>query len=211
MPPLGKPKITDAQTDLLARHFFGDNEPAVVVIGVRGYFKDTLGKKGANDWNLYDDAFLVRAQGDLLATFNANVDPSRQRANQAQLVPGLYHFYRGQHKGRIRAFRAYPEGVKLRCKRQQADGWEYDAYCQYINIHDGGLNDTWSLGCQTAPGAKAASVWGNQFAEFRDLVYRLMDQHACPVGALNSQPVKLLTYLLVDEAQVKTILEGSKS
>lgn len=170
---IGKPKINDAETDMLVRqHFTAATEPVILLVGIRGYFLNTVGKPGVNDFNLYDDAMIVRHRGDNVATFNANTDPSQQKTGLAQLSTGIYTFYRGKHKGRIDAFRAYPEGVKLPCKRETAHGsWEGEA--QYINIHDGGDYDTWSAGCQTLPGA-SSKKYGDQFAAFRDLVYRLM-------------------------------------
>jgi hypothetical protein len=183
---MNRPKISDAETDKLAKFFFVEEMPKVVVFGVRGYFLNTMGKPGVNDINLYDDAWLVYEDGTLVKTFNANTDPSKHRANLAWLNTGVYQFYKGKHKNRIEAFRAYPEGVKWRCKREEFSGKVVDSWCSYINIHDGGASATWSEGCQTSL----------QFVEFRDLVYRLMAKHN----------QKLLTYVLLDEKQMNEIL-----
>lgn len=48
---------------------------AVVLVGVRGYYLDSMGTVGKNDRGIYDDAiFLVTP--DTFASFNANTDPS---------------------------------------------------------------------------------------------------------------------------------------
>lgn len=208
--PIGKPKIQDADADKIAAHFFPDgNEPAVIVYGVRGYFLNSIGKSGENDFNVYDDAMLVRVNGELIATFNANTDPSKPGQGKAILKPGIYQFYRGLHKGRIKAFRAYPEGVKLPVIRNQGTRL-IESTAQYINIHDGGLTDTWSEGCQTLPGAKAASQWGDQFAEFRNLVYDKLDRYSVRAGTVAGKPVSLLTYVLLDERTMRQILGAVK-
>lgn len=184
---IGKPKINDAETDMLVRqHFTAATEPVILLVGIRGYFLNTVGKAGVNDINVYDDAMIVRHRGDNVATFNANTDPSKQRTGLAQLKVGVYQFYKGRHKNRLDAFRAYPEGVKLPCTRETANG-VWDGEAQFINIHDGGDSDTWSAGCQTLPGAKS-KIYGNQFGAFRDLVYKLMDK----------EQALTVTYLLLE-------------
>ena len=189
-----KPKINDGEVDKIAAYFFPAGAPELLVIGVRGYFLNTMGKAGANDIGIWDDAVLVYESGNLLKTFNANTDPSKNKANLAMLDTGVYQFYRGLHKNRIRAFRAFPEGVRLRCKRQNSKGeWTAD-YCSAINIHDGSLMNTGSAGCQTLPNTNGH----RQFTEFRDLVYGLMDAHG----------LKTFTYLLIDEAQMKLALRN---
>lgn len=184
-----RPKITDAEVDKIAAYFFPEGLPSLLLIGVRGYFLNTMGKAGVNDINIYDDAMLVYADGNLVKTFNANTDPSKSGAKLAKLDPGVYQFYKGRHKNRIDAFRAYPEGVRLPCTR---DGVK--SLCSAINIHDGGIGDTWSAGCQSLPNRGGYT----QFTEFRDLVYNLMDKHG----------LKTVTYLLIEEKTMRDILKG---
>ena len=186
---MNRPRITDAQTDKLAKFFFDEGKlPKVVVFAIRGYFLNSMGKPGVNDFNIYDDAWLVYDNGTLVRTFNANTDPSKHKANLAWLNTGVYQFYKGRHRNRIDAFRAFPEGVKWRCKRERFDGKLEDSWCSHINIHDGGRTNTWSEGCQTSL----------QFVEFRELVYSLMKKHR----------EKLLTYVLLDEKQMNEILNS---
>lgn len=185
---MNRPRITDQETDKLAKFFFDGEMPKVVVFAVRGYFLNSMGKPGVNDFGLYDDAWIVYENGNLVRTFNANTDPSKHKSNLAWLNTGVYQFYKGRHRNRIDAFRAYPEGVKWRCKRETFGGQVVDSWCSHINIHDGGINNTWSEGCQTS----------FQFAEFRELVYGLMAKHK----------QKLLTYVLLDENQMEDILKA---
>lgn len=48
------------------------------VVGVRGYYRDTLGAVGRNDRAMYDDALFIVAD-EAFAAFNANTDPSGYR------------------------------------------------------------------------------------------------------------------------------------
>lgn len=92
------------------QHWASNLYPAMAV-GVRGYYRDTMGKPGVNDVGIYDDAifFLPAKQG--MAAFRANVDPSRLGWNSeigkpyAQLVSGLWYFLEGHHKSQPRAWR----------------------------------------------------------------------------------------------------------
>lgn len=182
-----KPKITDAEVDKVVNFFFPSKVPDLLLVAVRGYFKNTVGKKGENDINKWDDAMLVYENGTLIKTFNANTDPSKQ--DLAMLDPGVYQFARGKHKGRIDAFRASPEGVRLPCTRNGKKSW-----CSFINIHDGGRNDTWSAGCITLPN------WATefQFNTFRNLVYNRMIAMSLPT----------VTMLLITEDEMQEALAG---
>ena len=186
-----RPKISDADTDKIVSAFFTGEIPPLVVVGVRGYFLNAMGKPGANDFNIWDDGVLVYENGNLVKTFNANTDPSKANSGLAVLDTGVYHFAKGMHKDRIRAFRAYPEGVRLKCKRV-VGGVSQDSFCSYINFHDGGVTNTWSAGCQTIINDGSH----RQFDEFRNLVYSLMDKYK----------LKFFTYLLIDEKQMRDVL-----
>lgn len=173
---ISRPQIARTRLlELLTAQAFDVNKilaANVALVGLRGYFADSLGVKDQNDFNLYDDAMLVLERGEIIGRYNANTDPA-QREGRAMLAPGRYLFYRGKHKGRIDAFRAYPEGAVWPCWRLR-NGQLERSTCSHINIHDGGLTNTWSEGCQTLPGKRAAAVWGDQFAAMRDQVYQLM-------------------------------------
>lgn len=191
-----RPKLNDSEADKIANYFFPKGIPELLVIGIRGYFLNSVGKKGENDF-LWDDAVIVYENGNLIKTFNGNTDPSKAKSDLAMLDTGVYQFAKGTHKNRIKAFRAYPEGVRLKCKRQNSKGEWKESLCSAINFHDGGLNDTWSAGCQTIINQGRQK----QFDEFRDLVYKLMTKHK----------LKTFTYLLITESQMQTALNGEVS
>lgn len=187
-----RPKISDQETDKIANYFFSNNIPPVVVFFIRGYFENSIGIPGKNDFGVYDDAALVYIGGQLVKTFNANTDPQKLRSDLAMLNPGVYQFAQGMHKNRIKAFRAYPEGVRLECQRQDKKGVWYKSYCQAINCHDGGASDTWSAGCLTLPNYSGEK----QFDEFRSLVN----------GAMDRAKLKTVTFVLLEVATMKQIL-----
>jgi len=148
----------------------------VVLIGRRGYYRDTMGKPGVNDIRLYDDAlFWVWPDGGFSA-FNANTDPGGYGHNPgvgklfARLKPGRYTFTKWRHKGQYAAFGQANNVVTV--QRMNADGTvhhEEDGDGFGINIHRGGENGTSSWGCQTLP--------PDQWPEFQTLGYRLLDQY----------------------------------
>lgn len=142
-----------------------------VILGIRGYFRDSMGAVGVNDRGIYDDAFFVIAPKDF-RSFWGNTDPSRYRKGHgtdentkgmASLVPGVWTYTRGMHRGKYMALvqKVEPVTVKRDGEPDYLDtGWHG------INIHRGGLNTTSSLGCQTLHPA--------QWDEFYGLVSSLM-------------------------------------
>jgi lysozyme len=158
MIPPSRPRATRALVERLAKKAAKDL-PAVYLVGVRGYYRDTMGKPGTNDRGIYDDAIFVVGP-ETFAAFNANTDPSAFRQGVASLVPGV-HFYRpGRHgisrdrPGRIvsyPAFRPATPGEQLPVTR---DGVVNPRPGIAINIHRGGRNTTSSEGCQTIPPAQ---------------------------------------------------------
>ena len=123
----------------------------VVLVGVRGYYRDTMGKPGMNDRGIYDDAFFIVSPTHFSA-WNANTDPSVARKGIATLIPGVHRYRKGMH-GVTRgnpypAFRPATKDEELPVMR---DGEARASVGVAINIHRGGINTTSSLGCQTVP------------------------------------------------------------
>jgi lysozyme len=126
----------------------------VVVVGIRGYYRDTMGAPGVNDRGMYDDALFLDTP-DSFATFNGNTDPSRVQIGHgtgdakgmAVLNPGIWYAHKFDlHKGEYLAL----------CQRLGQITVTRDGNPPYpdtgmfgINIHKGGYNTTSSLGCQT--------------------------------------------------------------
>jgi hypothetical protein len=169
MPP-ARPRLGYAQlmTRVRPLGLDPDRDP-VFVAGMRGYYRDTMGRPGANDRGIYDDAlFLVSPS--FFGAYNGNTDPSGRRPGQgfstrtrgmARLTPGLWRVHRfAKHNGKYLAL----------CQRGGAVTVMRDGNPDYphtgmfgINIHRGGVATTSSLGCQTVhptqwPGFIASAV-----------------------------------------------------
>jgi hypothetical protein len=67
-----------------------------VILGRRGYYRDTMGEKGKNDRAIYDDAIALFSPSAYV-TFNANTDPSQFRAGIASLEEGVWLYRLGLH------------------------------------------------------------------------------------------------------------------
>lgn len=161
----------------------------VMVLAVRGYYRDTMGKPRVNDFGIYDDAgFLI--VGEEVFNFNWNCDPVRTGFNKdvgkafAQLAPGVWPMRPGPHRGRpnhlrqLTMYEAHDERWDVadfftddrsnghfqvrRCSTTTVfvTEWGYQA----INVHEGTARGTGSWGCQTLP--------PNQWPEFQRLLYK---------------------------------------
>lgn len=152
-----KPNLNEAEVNaILARHGVDRAKDPIGVLGIRGYYRDSMGAAGRNDRGIYDDALILwTPQGAM--TFNGNTDPSRVRKGRgtgaakgmAMLKAGLYRVHKlDLHRGKYLALcqRAGPVTV-IRDGIEQ-DYEETSAWLG-INIHNGGWGTTSSLGCQT--------------------------------------------------------------
>lgn len=150
----------------------------VAILGVRGYYRDTMGARGRNDLGIYDDALFVISP-NLFASFNANTDPARSGNNPkvgkpyAVLKPGVWRYRIGLHKQSYTALiQAGP--VTVIRDRYEETGWFG------INIHKGGETRVSSEGCQTIPPRQWAAFIATvqlemQRAKVRDIPYALME------------------------------------
>lgn len=162
--PAGRPKASRAEVMARVAQRHGAHllklTDGVLIVGVRGYYRDTLGAVGRNDRAIYDDAIFV-VTPDAFVAFNANTDPSGYRKGSgtgagkgmASLNPGVWPVYRldmhrrgakGQHEALCQ--RAGPVTVT-----RDGDPPYEDRGMFGINIHRGGWNTTSSEGCQTLP------------------------------------------------------------
>jgi lysozyme len=153
-----------------SRLFDGGVRVAVAMLGVRGYYLDTMGVPGVNDRGIYDDAIFINSPSGCMA-FNANVDPSIFRHGVANLAPGLHFYKKGNHGlsrpgGGYPAFRPATPDESLPVIRDGKAGLSPGIA---INIHRGSRNSTSSLGCQT--------IHPDQWEAFRSLGYSEMDRH----------------------------------
>lgn len=165
VPPKRPALAAETVRALAARHT--DRVP--VLLGVRGYYRRSMGDPERNDRGIYDDAvFLVTPH--IVWRFNANTDPSVNRAGIATLRPGVHMYRKGKHGiskpgGGYPALRPATEGERLPVDR---DGQQNPAPGVAINIHRGSRNSTSSEGCQT--------IHPDQWDEFIREVYAEMDR-----------------------------------
>lgn len=158
MMPSGTPAATHAQVwarVAAAGHVLDRTKYPVVIIGVRGYYRDSMGVRGANDRGIYDDAIFVDT-AHVFAAFNGNTDPSvvrpktGRRKGMAVLRAGLWLAHRlGFHKG----YRALSQQMGAVIVDRDGDPKPDKGY-HGINIHRGALRTTSSEGCQTIPPAQ---------------------------------------------------------
>jgi lysozyme len=181
--PPSRPRLTDteARAILAANGVHASKE--VAVLAKRGYYLDTMGKKGENDRGIYDDAIAIVGP-EVFAAFNGNTDPSVFRKNIATLIPGVHEYKPGLHGVSFNkpgypypAFIPATPGKRVPVRR---DGQAGASVGVAINIHRGSRTTTSSLGCQTIP--------PDQWDLFRDLLN----------GQLRRMGQKTFRYVLVE-------------
>jgi lysozyme len=155
-------------------------EDRVALVGIRGYYADSMGSKRKNDRGIYDDAIILLSPS-VHATFNANTDPSVYRKGIAVLKTGVHRFKKGNH-GISRPDGGYPALRPANAKEELpvTRDKEGDSMGVAINIHRGSYNSTSSAGCQT--------IYPSQWDGFINLVYSEMARYN----------QKTIPYLLVE-------------
>ena len=175
--PNSRPKWSEA---MVREKIAGATMASVALLGVRGYYRDSMGAKGKNDRNIYDDAiFLVSPSG--VVAFNANTDPSVYRRRVASLKPGVWLYKVGTHGLSKPAHRRYTALVQAQVVTVRRDQLGDDTGFFGINIHKGSHNTTSSLGCQT--------IYPNQWDAFIALVQ----------SELKRSAQKTIPYILIEE------------
>ncbi len=159
--PSARPRLS--QSDLaekLAPFGIDREKHPLLVVGICGYYLDTMGRPGVNDRGIYDDAIFIDSP-DGFATFNGNTDPSRHRAGHgtgskkgmARLKPGAWFCHKLDYHGSAAygPYRAICQRLgSLTVIRDGKNGADYEDSGSFgINIHKGSYNGTSSLGCQT--------------------------------------------------------------
>lgn len=168
---MSKPAIKREKVEaLLKKHGVDLSKEQCVLVGVRGYYRDSMGKKGKNDIGIWDDGFVWLDQTNM-ATFNGNTDPSRYYSRVATLATGKWRYKKGPHGiSRGNPYPAFRQAANVTVLRYK-DGVSFDQATGdfAINIHRGGANTTSSAGCQTLPPA--------QWPAFKEYGYMLLDKH----------------------------------
>ena len=209
--PHSRPKMSRENISRILSHTVPPNElnpNLAYIVGIRGYYLNTMGKRGENDINVYDDAAFVISP-DEFHSYNANTDPSfvkRKGRFLAKINLGVYTFYRDYHlrsRGKSKmyeALRMYPEGVWIACTRNGKP-----STCGFINFHYGSNRPqnwvTWSDGCQTIP----KTQYRGTSRDFKEVVWRLMTALPHPKGCrtVTGRPHKLIQYSLVENLEIQ--------
>jgi hypothetical protein len=157
--PAERPQATRSFVEALCAAAKLDPYRNTVVVGRRGYYRDTMGVPGVNDTGVYDDALWLIGPG-IFGAFNANTDPSRGRAGMATLALGTWTYRVGIHNQSKDPtlhprYTALVQAAPVLVHRQ---GGKDQAGFFGINIHKGSLTSTSSEGCQT--------LYPDQWAEF---------------------------------------------
>lgn len=158
---------------------------AVCLVGERGYYLNSMGAKGVNDRDIYDDAIFLTSPSCHVA-WNANVDPSPFRVGVASLEPGVWRFglnIHGKSKPKHLQYECLEQVGPVIVRRDSKDGkGTLDKGVFAIQIHRGSYGSTSSLGCQTLP--------PDQWESFIPLVKEMLKrygQQTLPYLLLNHQ------------------------
>jgi hypothetical protein len=153
--PKERPKLSATELrKRVARFKINRSKYPVIVIGIRGYYKNDLGAPSVNDRGIYDDAIFIESAQAMLA-YNGNTDPSSYRSGNgegptkgmASLNPGAWYVHKfDMHRGKYLALCQRAGDVTV--TRDGAPPYP-DTGMHGINIHRGAYNGTSSEGCQT--------------------------------------------------------------
>lgn len=184
----------------------------VAVVSIRGYRLDSMGKPGANDRDIFDDAlFIVLPDGRVLP-FNGNTDPAGWKHGRATLVPGIHLMGPGPHNVSKGTSRMYPAFRQAEVFTVTRDGRGSERFSGFFGInlhkaagHFGSFGTTSSHGCQTIPTDSGPLGW----SVFQPTLTALLRQHGNETGPIDLglwdpgkwKDVPLFPYLLIDETE----------
>lgn len=163
----------------------------VIVVGVRGYYKSSMGAPAVNDRGIYDDAIFIESAQAMVA-YNGNTDPSNLRLGSgtgsnkgmATLDPGTYFVHKFDlHKGKYLALCQRAGNVTV---TRDGNPPYKDTGSFGINIHRGAYNGTSSEGCQTIHPAQ----WEGFISTAQDQVQRYFG---------SSWRTQVIPYVLIEE------------
>lgn len=177
--PPSRPQKPRAEVEqILATHQISNLN--VALVGIRGYYRDSMGVPGENDRGIYDDAIFV-VSPNVYSTFNANTDPTIYRPKVAKLKEGVWYYKKGPHpaRGGYPALRQARPVTVIR-DAAVAGGTPYEDTDRprnffWINIHRGSYTTTSSLGCQTLFPAQWDAFINTVYSEMARMRYPLTE------------------------------------
>ena len=180
MPP-NRPKLTESEMrKMLVPYKVDWNKYPLVIAGIRGYFKDSMGRVDMNDRGIYDDALFI-VTSSLYVPFNGNTDPGKYQHGIASLKPGIYYAHRfDTHRGEKSQYPAICQRAGNVIVVRDGSSVEHTGSTFGINIHKGGYNTTSSLGCQTVPPTQWDEFYGLAKDEFVKVWGNLWQQKVVP-------------------------------
>lgn len=153
--PPEKPRLSsEALLEKIAPFNIDRAKHPIVLAGIRGYYRDSMGETGVNDRGLYDDAIFLHTPS-VTASFNGNTDASKFRKGwgfgsdkgMAALKAGCWYAHGfGKHRDYEAITQRHGEVTVV---RDGKNGNYEDTGWFGINIHRGGTTTTGSEGCQT--------------------------------------------------------------
>lgn len=182
MLPASRPRITPEEVQSILRERIHEKNMFAALLGIRGYYDDSMGVVDANDRGIYDDAMILY-HSRIIYPFNANTDPSVARKGIAVLKTGVWLYRIGIHGLNKPKEKQYEALVQADAVTVMRDGIGDDTGWFGINIHRGARASTSSLGCQTIPPM--------QWDEFIEKTRIAMRQSGS----------RTIRYLLIDESE----------
>lgn len=176
--PGSKPRLS--QSGLAARltpFNLDRTKHPLIIVGIRGYYLDSMGASGVNDHGIYDDAIFIDSP-DSFASYNGNTDPSKRREGtgtgskkgMAKLKVGAWFAHKfDTHGGSVPHPAICQRLGDVTVIRDGVNGKDYEDTGSFgINIHKGGYRGTSSEGCQTVH----PDQWDSFYILAKDLARR---------------------------------------